>query len=188
MKQLTPEHRRRVRRRFVDGLTVMRLPFAGLATWAAFELDALATVTFALAAVATDIADGIFARRWNVETEWGSNFDSIADSVFYALLVGWVGLFHPEKMREYLWIFATVFAGYAIVLLAGQLLKKSIAQHDRISRLGGTFAVTSAITFIGFGWQDWLFQLTAVLVSADVVHRSYQAITLFAEQFDVGPT
>lgn len=170
------------RRALVNALTLARLPFAGLATWAALEQARLPTVTFGLAAVATDIGDGMLARRWDVVSEWGSNFDSLMDIAFYALLVYWVYLFHPEPILEHAGLILSFFTAYAVLLLAGQLLERSIAQHDRVSRAAGTAGGIAAFWWIGFGFHSWMLFTVALFVTADIAHRLHGAVQVLARR------
>lgn len=170
------------RRRIVNGLTLMRLPFVALGWWAALAQDGLATITFGLSAVATDIGDGILARRWEVETEWGSNLDSFADFVFYTSLGIWVWYYVPEPVEQHLGLIATYFAFYVILIGVGYLLRRSIAVHTRVSRSAATVAGFSAFWFIGFGYEPWLFFLTALFATADVANRLYSAVRAYARR------
>lgn len=170
------------RRYLVNALTLARLPFTGLATWAAFAQDSLSTVTFGLAAIATDVGDGMLARRWDVESEWGSNFDSLMDTIFYSLLVYWVYLFEPQAVRENLGLIVTFFIAYGVLMFAGQLLKRSIAQHDRISRAAGTVGGAAAFWFIAFGYTPWMLFVAALFGTADIAHRLHGAVQALARK------
>lgn len=170
------------RRALVNVLTLARLPFAGLGTWTALTGDALSTVTFGLAAVATDIGDGMLARRWNVETEWGSNFDSVMDVIFYALLVYWVYHFQPQAILDHVGLLATFSIAYALLLLAGHALERSIAQHDRVSRAAGTVGGLTAFWFISFGYHEWMLFTTALFATADIAHRLHGAVQVIARK------
>lgn len=166
----------------VNGLTLARLPFVGLGTWAALEEARLATVTFGVAAVATDLGDGMLARRWEVESDWGSNFDSLMDLLFYSLLVYWVYLFVPEEIMQHAGLLFTFFVAYMVMLLAGQLLKHSIAQHDRVSRAAGTVGGLTALWFIVVGYEPWLLFATALFATADLAHRLHGAVQAIARR------
>lgn len=168
------------RRTLVNALTLARLPFALLGTWAALAHDALSTVTFGCAAVATDIGDGMLARRWDVETEWGSNFDSVMDVIFYALLVYWVYAFQPEAILDHLGLLIVFASAYALLLVTGHVLERSIAQHDRVSRAAGTVGGLTAFWFISFGYHEWMLFTTALFATADIAHRLHGAVQAIA--------
>lgn len=163
-------------------MTLARLPFVGLGTWAAVEQAELATVTFGVAAVATDMGDGMLARRWRVQSEWGSNFDSLMDVVFYAALAGWVYAFTPRAILDHVGLLATFFVGYMVMLAAGQLLEHSIAQHDRISRAAGAMGGLTALWFITVGYEPWLLFAAALFATADLAHRLHGAVQAIAHR------
>lgn len=159
------------RRAIVNTLTVMRLPFAILGTWAALQRDALSTITFGAAAVATDMGDGIFARRWDIETEWGSNLDSAMDFIFYAALFYQTYLFVPDDIERHIGLFSTFFILYCSMLLGGFLFRRSIADHGRLSRATATVGSLSAAWWIAVGYQEWMLLVTALFATADIGHR-----------------
>jgi phosphatidylglycerophosphate synthase len=160
----------RLRRSIVDGLTTLRLPFVLLATWAALADHRLATVTFGLTAVATDVGDGLLARRWEVQTDWGSNFDSLMDFFFYTLLLVWTYLLVPE-FRAQVGVIVAFFTAYAVVIGLGFVFRRTIAEHGHLSRAAGTAVVVTAFWYIGFGYVAWLLVVPAVLGAVDLVHR-----------------
>lgn len=160
----------------VTGLTLARLPLVALATWAAFEQDALATITFGAIAVATDIGDGILARRWGLTSDWGSNLDSFADFTFYSGLAFWTYLFATEPIERHLGLAAWLFAGYCVMLLAGWLLRGSIAVHDKVSRTAGTVGGFGALWIIAFGYHGWVLFAVVLAAVADLAHRLHATV------------
>jgi phosphatidylglycerophosphate synthase len=169
-----------VRRLIVDGLTTLRLPFVLLATWAALDGNSLATVTFGATAVATDIADGILARRWQVETEWGSNFDSLADFFFYTLLLVWTYLLVPD-FRAVVGVIVAFFSAYAVMIGLGFVFRRTIAEHAPLSRAAGTALVLTAFYYIGVGYVGWLLMAPALFGAADLVHRGINVVKAVRE-------
>jgi len=66
----------------------------------------------------SDALDGLLARALDARTRWGSQFDSISDTLMFISAVAWVALLRPEFIREYapflgLWI-AIGTAAYAV--------------------------------------------------------------------------
>lgn len=170
------------RRTVVNAMTLGRLPFVVLGTWAALEGARIPTITFGMAAVATDIGDGMLARRWDVETEWGSNFDSLMDMAFYALLLYWVYLFAPAAVLNHLGLIVGFLVAYGVVILVGHVLEQSIAQHDRVSRTAGTVGGLVALWFILRGYEPWLVFTMALFATADVAHRVHGAVQAIARR------
>lgn len=69
-----------------NALTLLRLALAPVIAWALLQrLDMLALVLFSVSA-ATELADGMLARRWNQRTQFGAVADPAADKTT-ALLV-----------------------------------------------------------------------------------------------------
>ncbi len=69
----------------------------------------------AAAAVATDVADGIVARKFNLTTEFGKIIDPVADKVFYAAMA--LALMVCGKLP--VWFFCAVVARDLIILAGG---------------------------------------------------------------------
>lgn len=168
------------RRAIVNGLTLARLPFVALGYWAAWAGDALATVTFGMTAVATDIADGRLARRWGVESEFGSQLDSAADFCFYSSLLVWVYLFVPEPLERHRHVIIGFFVAYVIMMIAGYFFKRSIAVHTRVSRATGTAGGLAALYFIIVGWEAWIFFAITLFGVADLAQRLHSVVQAIA--------
>ncbi len=49
----------------------------------------------------SDALDGFLARRLDAESAWGSQFDSISDTLTFVSALGWVVLLRPEFVAEY---------------------------------------------------------------------------------------
>lgn len=170
------------RRAIVNGMTLARLPFVLLGYWGAWAGDALATITFGMTAVATDIADGRLARRWDVESEFGSQLDSAADFCFYSSLMVWVYLFRPEEVARHKELIAGFFGAYVLMLVAGYFFKRSIAVHTRVSRAAGTAGGLAALYFIVVGWESWIFFAITLFGVADLAQRLHSVVQALAVQ------
>ncbi|MDX1611194.1 MAG: CDP-alcohol phosphatidyltransferase family protein [Candidatus Thermoplasmatota archaeon] len=168
------------RRAVVTGLTLARFPFVALGYWAALKGQALSTVTFGLAAIATDIADGRLARRWEVTSDRGSQLDSAADFVFYASLLAWVYLFHPGPVMEHALLFTTFFTLYVVMLISGYFFKRSIAVHNRVSRTAGTVGAGFGLYFIAFAYHEWMLFTLALFATADIAQRLHSIVQALA--------
>lgn len=170
------------RRTLVTGLTLARLPFMGLGTWAAFDGARLATITFGMAGYATDIGDGMLARRWDVTSEQGSNLDSAVDMGFYLCQAFWVYLFAPAAVENHLGLVAGFLAAYAVLIGARHVLEQTIAQHDFVSRTAGTASAFVALWFIVGGYEPWLVYVMALFATADVANRLHGAAKAIARR------
>lgn len=166
----------------VNIITLARLPLVALGTWAALAGDRLGTVTFGLAAIATDMADGVLARRYDAETTWGSNFDSFADFVFYSALLGWTYTFTPGPLGEHAALLLIFFGLYVLALVGAFVLRGTIAAHDQVSRTTATVAAFIAFWFIAFGYHEWMLAVVALFLTADLAHRLHAIVQGWARR------
>jgi phosphatidylglycerophosphate synthase len=103
-------------------LTLARVPLVIPAAWLLWrgEYRAVA-VTFLAAAVATDVLDGLWARRRGAVTDLGKKLDPVADKVAVAL----VGVVLVLKYGVPWWLLAaTVARDVAILVTATFVIKK----------------------------------------------------------------
>jgi phosphatidylglycerophosphate synthase len=124
-----------------DVLTLLRFPLAALFPFAPQPLARLAIVT---AAAATDVADGLIARRTG-GSRWGPVLDPIADKVFMAtafisLAVG--GVLHPLEIAAVLLRDAVAVAAFVGVAL----LRRPVALPARAG--GKAVTVCQGLTLL----------------------------------------
>lgn len=113
-------------------------------------------------ALLTDIADGLIARVFHLESRLGAMLDTIADTglLFVALYGVWV--FHPEVLREHAWLCGTAVTLWVI---------EDIAALVRYRRLSSFHTYSSKVVanllglFVGwlflFGFEPWMLYLAA---------------------------
>lgn len=114
-------------------------------------------------ALLTDIADGLVARLFSLESRLGAVLDSVADSMLLFVCVYGIWVFHPEVIREH-----PVLCGLAVGLWAFE----NVIALVRYRRLSSFHTYLSKIVanvlglFIGvlflIGFQPWLFYLAAI--------------------------
>ncbi len=109
----------------VNALTFGRVPFVflflGLACWHVYVFGvkpwadwvAWAALASLILASVTDLFDGLLARRWKVESQFGAMADPLMDKVFYLVVFPvftWLlPIFHPEaKTHAVLMMLITV--------------------------------------------------------------------------------
>jgi cardiolipin synthase (CMP-forming) len=49
----------------------------------------------------SDALDGFLARRLGAESEWGSRFDSVTDTLMFVSALAWVAMLRPGFVREH---------------------------------------------------------------------------------------
>lgn len=102
-----------------------------------------------LLAAATDVADGIAARRTHTATRFGSAFDSVADHLMTATAAVFLVLLRPAFIREQL----VPLAVWGAVALAA--LGTGWVRHRRIGNLHLDSA--KAAGFVGYAFVAMLF-------------------------------
>lgn len=118
-----------------------------------------------VAAMLSDIADGLIARAFRYTSRLGAQLDSIADLLLLAAAAYGVWVFHPYVVHDY-W---PVFAAWAVANLVE--LGAALARYGRPSsfhaltvRLGAyLLGIFIGVLFL-FGFYPWLMYL-AVAVS-----------------------
>jgi len=113
-------------------------------------------------ALLSDVADGLIARLFHLESRLGAMLDSLADTaLLFAALYGlWV--FHAEVVREHAWLCGTA---------VGLWVLEDVAALLRYGRLSSFHTYLSKIVanllglFVGwlflFGFQPWLLYVAA---------------------------
>jgi phosphatidylglycerophosphate synthase len=113
-------------------------------------------------ALLTDIADGLVARAFHLETRLGAMLDTLADTglLFVALYGVWV--FHPEVLHEHAWLCGTAVTFWVLEDLA------ALARYRRLSSFH-TYSSKIVANLLGlfvgwlflFGFEPWLLYLAA---------------------------
>ena len=143
-------------------LSVIRMvAVPALVALAALERETAFTWVL-IPALLTDIADGLIARVFHLESRLGAFLDSVADSSLLFAAVYGIWVFHPEVITGY-----PVLCGLAVGLWATE----NVAALLRYGRLSSFHTYASKITanllgfFVGFlflfGFQAWMFYVAA---------------------------
>lgn len=152
---------------WLSGLRLAALPvlwgvaLAGNAVWLGWLL---------LAAWTTDVLDGYLARRWGVESAWGSRLDTIGDHLLLFSMLAWVALLEGDFVRAEA-VALTVWLGLWIgALVFGWVKFRRFADlHLYSSKVAVFLAVTFIIhLFIADGYSTAFFYaaVTAGVVSS----------------------
>lgn len=127
-------------------------------------------------ALLTDIADGLIARIFSLESRLGAALDSIADSLLLFAAVYGIWIFHPEVMGQY-----PLLCGLAV----GLWLLENLLSLWRYGRLSSFHTYASKVTanllglFVGvlflFGLKPWLLY---VAVGASILSSLEELVLL----------
>lgn len=126
----------------------------------------------------TDALDGVLARKLEAESEWGSRFDSVADTLVFLSALAWVAMLRPEFVREHAaWLAVWLALGLAAYLV-GWLRFRRIADVHLYSAkaanfLGFLFAANLLITG---AYPGWLF----LVVIAVCIVAAVETLVAFA--------
>jgi len=158
-----PAHRSGVLRLVPNALSGVRIAAVPLLAVLAFTGHESAFTWVLVPALLTDIADGLVARLFSLESRLGAVLDTVADSLLLFVCVYGIWAFHPEVIREH-----PVLCGLAVGLWA----LENVIALVRYRRLSSFHTYLSKIVanllglFIGllflFGFQSWLFYLAAI--------------------------
>jgi len=111
-----------------------------------------------VAALVSDIYDGILARRWHCDTPGVRRFDSMADTIFYLGVAAAMWLTKPDVIHADAWWLGALFA----VELARHIFDrwkfgKSASYHTYLAKAWGLAMGIGVIAVLGFGvWRPLL--------------------------------
>jgi CDP-diacylglycerol---glycerol-3-phosphate 3-phosphatidyltransferase len=176
---------------FVQILTMIRIPLAGL--FAALVLlgepgaNRLAA-TFAVLALieATDIFDGVLARRYDLTSEYGATLDPYADSI--SRLIVYFSLAAADRVLLLLPLcmaLRDVTVAYSRIILARKQLSVSAKRSGKIKALFQAVGAFLALAgpwywpFIGrwsFYALSWILIVVTLSSAVEYVHSAVSAV------------
>lgn len=145
-------------------LTVLRLILAPLVlALAAYAPSPAGLAACLIAALLSDIFDGVIARRLGVATPGLRRLDSIADTLFYAVCIGAAWLLYPRTL--------VVHAAPLLVLLGLELLRyafdllkfgREASYHMWSAKLWGPLLFLAFFSLLVLGRDGWLVDAAIV--------------------------
>jgi phosphatidylglycerophosphate synthase len=122
---------------------------------------------------ASDILDGVLARRFAVSTRFLRRYDSIADVIYHAflLLVLWI-LCGPVLAKSYRAILVLLISEAACVAVSAVRFRRYPATHSYLAKAYGLCLLASLIALIVFnasGWVLFLLATVAVITNAEII-------------------
>ena len=117
-------------------------------------------VVFITISLITDVADGIIARAFNMQTKIGARLDSWADLGTFICSFLAIGLFKWELMRPHAWFLELFFGiwllSYIVVLIK---FKGLIGLHTYLFKITGYLQGAFILCLFLFGFFPWLFYI-----------------------------
>jgi cardiolipin synthase len=113
-----------------------------------------------VAALLSDMADGLVARRFHLESSLGSLLDSIGDTLTLFAAVYGIWVFHPQVITGHAAaVTLAVALGLGENVVALLRYRRLSSFHTLLSKAAGyALGIFIGVLFI-FGYQPWLFWL-----------------------------
>jgi phosphatidylglycerophosphate synthase len=114
--------------------------------------NGLAMAGLVVAALVSDIYDGVLARRWGCDTAGVRLFDSMADTVFYLCTAVALWVSQPQLWRSYGWLLA-VLLGMEAVRFGFDFVKfgKPASYHSYLAKMWGLVMAVAVVAAFAMG-------------------------------------
>jgi phosphatidylglycerophosphate synthase len=151
--------------RYVPNLiTLARVLMAPVLAWLAASGHEMAFAWLLIAALASDLADGLVARMFHLGTRFGALFDSVADVLTLSVATYGIWIFHREVLRDHPVACGAVIGGGLMVCIAALLRYGRIASfHTYVAKATAYVLGFFLATLFLFGFVPWLFAATVAL-------------------------
>jgi phosphatidylglycerophosphate synthase len=114
-----------------------------------------------VAALLSDIYDGVLARRWQIDTENLRRWDTRADTLFYLCVFAVAVMRYPEAFQNrWLLISALITAEVIQHVCAAVKYGRHASYHSILSKIWGLMMAAAMIALLGFGVNNWFMDLT----------------------------
>ena len=114
---------------------------------------------------ASDVLDGVAARRLKKETEFGAKFDTVADVIFTAVVILKVVLTIDIPLWLLLWIIGIAVIKCFNIVLGFVLHKRFVAEHTVLNKLCGVLLFLIPLCI---GWLPRLPVAILILLTCGV--------------------
>lgn len=143
-----------------NALSIARIVAAPLLVGLALTRGEVTYTWLLVAALASDIADGMIARSFHWQSAFGAKLDSVGDVLLLVAVLFGVWSFHPEVFYDH-WPALALFLGaglleYVLALFRyGQLS----SFHTWLSKVAGFLLVLFVVLLFVDGFVPWLLHL-----------------------------
>lgn len=117
-----------------------------------------------LAALVSDIVDGLIARSLSITSRLGSRLDTMADTLLWVAAVAGIWKFHPELVTDY-WILVVLVLLMWVAHHAAELLRYGkLASFHTYSMRASAYALgIFLVSMFLWGIQPWLLYVASFL-------------------------
>jgi phosphatidylglycerophosphate synthase len=175
-------------RRVADAITWLRMLLVPVIWVFALLGDGRVVGAGLIAAGMTDFLDGLVARRLGQASLTGARLDLIADTLVLLSALAWIGLLHPEVLRENSGLIAAAAVAYIVAVGIG------IANFRRLPNLhlyssrvaGGLLYAFAVITLIAGRYDKLLLALAAATFILSCVETAAGQLMFSVAEADIG--
>ena len=148
--------------------------------------NGIAMAAMIVAALLSDIFDGVLARRWKCDTAAVRLFDSMADTVFYLGVAVSLWMGHRNVMRAHAWLLGGLLSLEAS-RLAFDFAKfgKPASYHSYLAKTWGLAMAIAVTAVFATGRGEWLITAALLLGIACNVEGLAMSIVLREWRRDV---
>lgn len=97
---------------------------------------------------ATDVLDGLIARKTGTVSEWGAKLDTIADILFFG--ASWVKLLPTMLLSTWVWGWAAVIALIKLINIASGFvcMGRFVTEHTVMNKVAGALIFVWPLTWL----------------------------------------
>lgn len=168
-------------RHLPNALSVARIVAAPVMIGLALEGETRLYTWLLIPALLSDIADGLIARGFNLESRLGARLDSLGDALLTVAVFVGVWRLHPEVIRDH-WLALSLFLGAGLLeyVLAVLRYGRLSSFHTWSSKVAGFLLVLFIAVLFLHGFVSWLFYL-AITVAIVSSFEEYALLALLPE-------
>jgi len=162
-------------------LTTFRLLLGPLAMACALaQMPRVAYLPILVLSTASDILDGVLARRFGVSTSFLRRYDSVTDVVYHAFLLAilWM-LCRPVLVKHYRAVLVLLISETACIAISVARFRRYPATHSFLAKFYGLCLLACLIALLVFDASGWA--LIALAIVGTITNAEIIAIHMVAE-------
>jgi cardiolipin synthase len=157
---------------------LMALPFI---VYAIIQGDKQLYITLLSVNLITDILDGLIARTFKLETEFGARLDSLADIGTYLMAFSGMIILEHDFVSNYEIVFGVLVGLYITPQMISLIrFRRTTSLHLYSSKVTGYVQGIFIFSYFNWGFTDWYFYL--MLACSYIAYTEALIILLFIPQ------